>query len=93
MPLELDAQEFRRLQLAVAGPSPVVYITSTDAVDVLMHAVRPVAGARDWITSGVAVAIHPRIEKRLREAGFSQIELTSTDDETVMAHILKHLGH
>ncbi|WP_443743840.1 uroporphyrinogen-III synthase [Sutterella sp.] len=92
VPLELSAQALRQLRRAASSPAPVVYITSTDAVDVLMHAVRPVPEARDWITSGVAVTIHPRIVARLGEAGFTKIELTEPEDESVRAHILAHLA-
>ena len=52
-----------------------------------MHAVRPVPNARMWITRGKALTIHPRVESRLREAGFQSIELTSPDENEVIARI------
>ncbi len=91
VPLELSSRELRALRQAVSGPSPIVYITSTDAVEVLMHAVRPVAIARGWLTAGCALTIHPRIVGRLREAGFTRIEMTDPEDACVVAHIRAHL--
>lgn len=87
VPIELGRQEQRQLESSMFGPSPVVYITSTDAVDALMHALRPVPGARDWVTKGAALTIHPRVAARLQEAGFRIIEMTATDDEVVAAHV------
>lgn len=77
--------------LAAHGPSPIIYITSTDAVDALFHAIRPVSEVRDWVTNGVAVTLHPRIVRRLQEAGFHHIEVTCTDDEVVASHIRANL--
>lgn len=91
VPLELSSTDLRTLLLATVGPSPVVYITSTDAVDALMHAVRPVTGACSWLVRGTAITIHPRVVRRLEEAGFKKIVVTSTDDETVRRHILESL--
>ncbi|MDO5531533.1 uroporphyrinogen-III synthase [Sutterella sp.] len=91
VPLELSAQDLQQLQQATSGPSPVVYITSTDAVDVLMHAVRPVQNGREWLTRGVAVTIHPRVMARLKEAGFRHVEITETGDQDVRAHVLANL--
>ena len=87
LPLELSNGQIAELIRGMANEHPVVYVTSTDAVDVLMHALRPIPGARDWVTRGAAVTIHPRVAARLREAGFERIDMTSVDDETVTAHI------
>lgn len=90
VPLELSAQMKMDLQKALSGPPPVIYITSSDAVDTLMHAVRPIAGAREWLAQGVALTIHPRVVNRLREAGFQTIEVLSTEDEDVLESVLKY---
>lgn len=90
-PLELSVQDLRRLEASLPGPSPIIYITSTDAVDVLMHAVKPVAGAREWLTRGVALTIHPRVVSRLEEAGFTAIDITSPSEGEVMNHIRSRL--
>ena len=92
VPLELTVPQLYRLEKAILGPSPLIYLTSTDAVDVLMHAVRPVPNARMWITRGKALTIHPRVESRLREAGFQSIELTSPDENEVIARIRESLA-
>ena len=92
VPLELTNEQCRALSLATAGPAPIIYITSTDAVDALFHAIRPVPEARAWLTSGTAITLHPRIVRRLEEAGFKNIEVTTTDDESVAAHIRSNLA-
>lgn len=92
VPLELTVPQLHRLEKAILGPSPLIYLTSTDAVDVLMHAVRPVPNARMWITRGKALTIHPRVVSRLREAGFQSIELTSPDENEVIARIRESLA-
>lgn len=88
-PIELSADELDVLSRAVSGSPPIIYITSTDAVEALMHAVRPVPGARDWIVKGWALTIHPRVVERLKEAGFSNVEVTSAEDSTVARRILE----
>ncbi|MCF0253111.1 MAG: uroporphyrinogen-III synthase [Duodenibacillus sp.] len=92
VPLELDAGQAGRLAQALAGPPPVVYITSTDAVGALMHAVRRVEGAAAWLRRGWAVTIHPRCAARLRDEGFEHVEITGADDEKAAACIAAHLA-
>ena len=91
VPLELSVQQLHRLEKGVSGPSPLVYITSTDAVDVLIHAVKPVPGAREWLSRGKALTIHPRVEARLHEAGIESVELISPDETEVVARVLANL--
>lgn len=92
VPLELSARDVKRLSDALTGPSPLLYVTSTDGVDAVMHAVRPVPGAQAWLAGGTAVTIHPRVVRRLEESGFRHVEITSADDEAARKHILKNLG-
>lgn len=89
VPLELTASQVKKLATAKSGPAPILYATSSDAVDAVMHAVRPVEGAQEWLASGCAVTIHPRVAARLAEVGYQRIELSEPDDETVRACILK----
>lgn len=91
VPIELSPEQRTDVLMASHGPSPIVYVTSTDAVDALFHAIRPVSEVREWLTRGVAVTLHPRIVRRLQEAGFTHIEVTSTDDATVASHIRANL--
>lgn len=91
VPIELNQSQIEDLKTAVHGPSPIVYVTSSDAVATLLHAIRPVAGAREWFLHGAAVTIHPRCADRLREAGFVHVEITGTLDETVREHIRANL--
>ena len=76
VPIELTEEQIKDVTQSIFGPSPIVYITSTDAVDAL---------GRDWLVNGVAVTIHPRVTKRLKEAGFTKIEIAGVDDENVAA--------
>ena len=92
VPIELTPDQRNDILLAMHGPSPIVYITSTDAVDALFHAIRPISEVREWLTKGTAITLHPRIVDRLKEAGFTHIEVTSTDDEAVVAHIRANLA-
>ena len=91
VPLELTPEQRSDILMAAHGPSPIIYITSTDAVDALFHAIRPVSEVRDWVTNGAAVTPHPRTVRRLQEAGFHHIEVTCTDDEVVASHIRANL--
>lgn len=91
VPIELSPMQIEDLQRAVSGLPPIVYVTSSDAVVTLLHAIRPVPAAREWFMRGVAVTIHPRCAERLREAGFKRVEITGTLDERVREHILRNL--
>lgn len=91
VPIELSTQQIEDLQKAIHGPSPIIYITSSDSVATLLHAIRPVPGARKWFLHGAAVTIHPRCAERLREAGFVHVEITGTLDERVREHIVSNL--
>ena len=91
VPIELTPRQIEDLARAVKGPSPIVYITSSDSVATLLHAIRPVAGAREWFLHGSAITIHPRCAERLHEAGFMHVEITGTDDDRVKEHVLTNL--
>jgi len=92
VPLELQPEQIDQLKKAVAGPSPIVYVTSSDAVATLLHAIRPVPEARDWFVRGVAITIHPRCAERLKEAGFSHVDITGTDDSRVIQSVKANLA-
>ena len=85
VPIELTEEQIKDVTQSIFGPSPIVYITSTDAVDALMRAIRVVPGGRDWLVDAAAVPIHPRVTERLKEAGFTKIEIAGVDDENVAA--------
>lgn len=89
VPLELSARQVKALGAAMRGPSPILYVTSSDAVDAVMHAVRPIEGAQRWLAEGCAVTIHPRVAARLAEVGCRRIEITDADDLSVREVILK----
>ncbi len=91
-PLELSTLELEKLQNAVKiSPAPIVYLTSTDAVGVLMHAVKTVPGALEWLQRGFVLTIHPRPKAQLEEVGFRNVALVSAKDDRVQEAILKLL--
>lgn len=85
VPIELSEAQIKDVTESIFGPSPIVYITSSDAVDALMRAIRVVPGGREWLVNGHAIAIHPRVANRLREAGFESIQIAGVEDEQVSA--------
>lgn len=87
VPIDLTPKQQRTLQHALEGPHPVVYITSTDAVDAFVHALHQVENAHQWALKGRAITIHPRVVGRLKQAGFRKITVTSTDVESVYENI------
>ena len=89
-PLELPSSEIIKLQTALFGPSPIIYITSTDSVGVLLHAVKTVNGADEWLQNGFVLTIHPRPKAMLEEVGFKHVVLVPTKDIEVQKEI-QHL--
>lgn len=87
VPLNLQNRQKKMLTAAIAGNPPILYITSTDAVDAMVLAFHSVDGALEWATRGDVITLHPRIVRRLNEAGFRNISVTSTEAETVLANI------
>ena len=91
-PLELSTAELDKLQSSISGPAPIVYLTSTDAVGVLMHAVKTIPGALEWLQKGFILTIHPRPKAQLEEVGFRNVALVSAKDEKVQEAIQKLLS-
>lgn len=90
-PLELSTSELDKLQSSISGPAPIVYLTSSDAVGVLLHAVKTVPGALEWLQKGFVLTIHPRPKAQLEEVGFRNVALVSAKDEKVQQAIEKLL--
>ena len=90
LPLELGSEQRIDLQRALLGPSPIIYLTSTDSVGVLLHAVKGIAGADRWLQNGFVLTIHPRPKAMLEEVGFKNVALVSTKDIEVQKAI-QHL--
>jgi uroporphyrinogen-III synthase len=91
-PLELTTEQLSQLRASLMGPAPIIYVTSTDAVGVLLHAVKGIRGAREWIMKGDAITIHPRPQAQLVEVGFADPGIVSAKDEEVTEEILKRLN-
>ncbi|MBR5458569.1 MAG: uroporphyrinogen-III synthase [Burkholderiaceae bacterium] len=91
-PLELTTEQLSQLRSSLMGPSPIIYVTSTDAVGVLLHAVKGIRGAREWILKGDAITIHPRPQAQLVDVGFVNPGIVSAKDVEVTEEILKRLN-
>ncbi|HZN86996.1 MAG TPA: uroporphyrinogen-III synthase [Burkholderiales bacterium] len=78
-----DGECGARLAYALAHPESHVWLfSSSEAIDHLMHAPQPAAGA-DW-SRARAIATHPRIASRARERGFGAVlECRPTVDAVV----------
>lgn len=92
VPLELSTEQISQLRASLLGPAPIVYVTSTDAVGVLLHALKGIRGAREWVMMGDAITIHPRPQAQLVEFGFRNPGIVSAKDEEVTEEILKRLN-
>lgn len=89
-PLAFTDSERQQIgQLALSLPPPVIYITSSETVSTLMHALHPVEGAWKWLVSGGAVVIHPRSEAVVREAGFRFVRMSDPRDEEVIRSVFE----
>lgn len=76
----------------IAGVPPATVVSSSEAVGVIERQLSGAAGAVAWIKQGVALATHARIRDRLLDAGYRQVELTSADDDAIVAR-LESLQH
>jgi len=82
-PFVLSSQERQVLEEALPGPSPLIYLTSTDAVGVFQRSLRSVSGAFEWMARGVAFTIHPRCVEALKQVGFRDVRLIDSSPEAV----------
>lgn len=89
VPLTLRDWEIKALEKGIKEETPVILITSTGAIDVIKKAVSVVAGAYEWLKSGIAITNHDRTLKRLIDEGFSKtIECHTTDAFSLAASML-----
>ncbi len=56
------------------GPTPVVYLTSTDSVDILLKNC-DTEEQRTWFKRGNVLTIHPRIETHLKDLNFESVSV------------------
>jgi uroporphyrinogen-III synthase len=83
-----DPAALRELQRAMASSmSAIVVLSSSEAVDALDRQMADIDGARGWLRQGVAIATHERIRDRLLGAGYTRVELSSADDDVVVARL------
>ncbi len=88
IPLELDEKKKLELIRAMQEETPVLLVTSTEAVGVLKRAFSSVSGAFEWLRSGSAVTIHPRCRQALLQEGFLHAELAEQSNAEAVAHCL-----
>ncbi|HQR20707.1 MAG TPA: uroporphyrinogen-III synthase [Burkholderiaceae bacterium] len=69
------------------GTPAIAVVSSSEAVDALDRQVAAVPEARGWLRQGVAIATHERVAARLLAAGYTRVELTSADDDLLMARL------
>lgn len=82
------AQDSAWIAARLAGPAPVLVITSSEAVDSLCAAAQahPAAAAvTRWLQRGRALALHPRIVARLQAAGFTDVACVPCDIDALQA--------
>lgn len=91
-PLELTNDDITKLESAVTGIAPIAYLTSTDSVGVLLHAVKKVEGAVEWLQRGFVLTIHPRPKALLEEEGFHNVGLVSAKDPQVQEAVERLLS-
>lgn len=84
----LPASECERLRGWIeAGASPVVVVSSAEAVAAILDQVQAVDGAADWLRRCRAIATHPRVAQRLHEAGFTRVEVSDPADSAVIGKL------
>jgi uroporphyrinogen-III synthase len=84
----LDATARESLQQWVAAGAPAISIfSSSEAVNALDRQLRVLVGAAAWLRNGVAVATHERISSQLLAAGYTRVELSAPDDDSLMARL------
>ncbi len=77
-----------RLQAWVSAVAPpVTIVSSAEAVAAVLEQVSVVEGARAWLTSGAAIATHPRIAQRLEAAGFRHVVTSPAEDSAVVEQL------
>ncbi len=95
VPYSLSEDDKVKLREAIGGPSPVLFAASSEAFEVIRSAVSRVQGAWEWILSGGAAVIHPRIREKAESFGFRVVEMTPPDPVPAfdcMADIASRLG-
>ena len=70
---------------------PIVFLTSTEAVEVFKRVLGDIPCAFAWFTSGVALTFHPRCDLALRQAGFQDVVLVHASDPKAISLTLKRL--
>lgn len=72
IPFEAKAED--KAWLDTNEPNPVVYLTSTDSVDILLSNC-DTEEQREWFKGGRVLTIHPRIEKHLKDLNFESVSV------------------
>ena len=77
-----------RLTAAVRGQESLsILFTSSEAVAAFDRQVSGIPGAALWARQARALASHPRIAARLLAAGYTRVEVSTPDNESVLAQL------
>jgi len=83
-----DQLKLDRLAAAVRMQESLsILFTSSEAVSAFDHQVDGVPGAATWLRQGRALASHPRVAARLLAAGYTRVEVSTSDHESVLAQL------
>jgi uroporphyrinogen-III synthase len=83
-----DQPKLDRLAAAVRAQEPVaILFTSSESIEAFDRQVAGVPGAAAWLRQGRAVASHPRIAERLLAAGYTRVEVATSDHERLMSQL------
>ena len=83
-----DPASVARVAGAMYGRDEIsVLISSSEAIDALDRQLNAVAGAAQWLRSGLALATHPRIAEQLLAAGYTRVELAESDHDALFARL------
>lgn len=84
----VDDAAFEVVRRSIAAHRvPLTVFTSSEAVDALDRQLVAEPGGSTWLRSGMALASHARIRERLLAVGYTRVELTPADDESLMARL------
>ena len=77
-----------RLTAAIRMQEPLsILFTSSEAVAAFDRQVNRIPGAATWLRQGRALASHPRIAAQLLAAGYTRVEVSTPDNESVLAQL------
>lgn len=88
LPHRLPEGERKRVRNWIqAGRAPATIVSSAEAVGAILEQVSGIDGGSDWLKGGSAIATHPRVARRLHDAGFRCVVTSDPADSAVIAKL------